>query len=369
MRIRPVVVACSLVALGAPVVASAQPTIPTGIRQRAIEIGAIGRYTIFPDEVEVDNLFAGGGRLGVYIWQNLAIEGEVSFGVANTSRAGIPDSISEVSHTLWDARLLYNTPQRGRTSFQIGAGYGYDGFGRLRPNGVGPRGHGPSGLIGLRFFLTPRVNLRVDAGGLYVIQEDEIRDQASVVADKKNRFEPSIRVGLSALFRNTGGPVSTITQTVSRVDTVTVTRTQVDTVYRDRIQQATSGAGAGAGAGAGGIGATVVIGVVNFDFDKADLSSDARRILDDVATSLTRPEAQRLRLVLTGNTDAIGGESYNNRLSERRAAAVADYLASKGIGADRITQRAAGEGNPVASNNNPEGRATNRRTLIELQNQ
>jgi outer membrane protein OmpA-like peptidoglycan-associated protein len=358
MRIRPVVVACSLLALGAPVVASAQATIPAGIRQRAIEIGAIGRYTIFPDEVEVDNLFAGGGRLGVFIWQNLSIEGEVSFGVANTSRAGVPDSTQDVSHTLWDGRLLYNTPQRGRTSFQIGAGYGYDGFGRLRPNGVGPRGHGPTGLVGLRFFLTPRVNLRVDAGGLYVISEDEVRDQASVTADKKNRFEPSLRVGLSALFRNTAGPVSATTTTVvqsGRVDTVRVV--SVDTVYRDRVQQATTG-GAAAATGATGTGAsaTVVIGVVNFDFDKAELSSDARRILDDVATSLTKPEATRLRLILTGNTDAIGGESYNNRLSERRAAAVADYLASKGIGADRITQRAAGEGNPVASNNNPEGR-------------
>ena len=115
-------------------------------------------------------------------------------------------------------------------------------------------------------------------------------------------------------------------------------------------------------------GATVVIGAVNFDFDRAELSSDARRILDDVATSLARPEASSLTLIVTGNTDAIGGESYNNRLSERRAASVAEYLSSKGVTSSRITQRAAGEGNPVASNANPEGRATNRRVLIELQN-
>jgi outer membrane protein OmpA-like peptidoglycan-associated protein len=371
MRIRPVVVACSLLALGAPVVASAQPTIPAGIRQRAIEIGVLGRYTLFPEEdYKVDGVFAGGGRLGVFIWQNLAVEGEVSFGVTSPSTQPSADSLDDVSHTLWDARLVYNTPQRGRTSFQIGAGYGYDGFGRLRDIGVGPRGHGPTGLVGVRFYMTPRVTLRADVGGLYVIEEDEIRDQASVQSASGNRFAPSLRIGLSALFRNTAGPVSTMTQTVTtagRVDTVTVTRTVVDTVFRDRIQQATQNPpGAAAGAGAG---ATIVIGVVNFDFDKAELSSDARRILDDVAASLTRPEAQRLRLILTGNTDAIGGESYNNQLSERRAAAVGDYLASKGIGSDRMERRAAGEGNPVASNTNPEGRATNRRTLIELANQ
>ena len=111
-----------------------------------------------------------------------------------------------------------------------------------------------------------------------------------------------------------------------------------------------------------------MIGVVNFDFDRAEISSDARRILDDIAASMSRPEATQLRLILTGNTDAIGGESYNNRLSERRAEAVRAYLASKGIAESRLTPRAAGEGNPVATNANPEGRATNRRVLIELDN-
>jgi OOP family OmpA-OmpF porin len=252
----------------------------------------------------------------------------------------------------------------------VGAGYGYDGFGRLRQNGVGPRGHGPTGLVGLRFFLTQRVTLRGDVGGLYVIDQKEPRDEGNTnnnAATDEKRFEPSIRVGLGVLFRNQ--PQTTvITQNVTRTDTVRVT--SVDTVYRDRIDNAVANPNAAAGAGAGGAGAnaTVVIGVVNFDFDRAEISSDARRILDDIATSMARPEATRLRLILTGNTDALGGESYNNRLSERRAEAVRAYLATKGIGADRLTPRAAGEGNPVASNDNPEGRATNRRVLIELDN-
>jgi OOP family OmpA-OmpF porin len=362
----------SAVALAAALPSLGAAQLPTSIRPRAIEIGAIGRYTIFPDEVKVDNVFAGGGRLAYYIWQNLALEGEVSFGVANTDSIaqGRPDT-KDVSHTLWDGRLLYNTPQRGRTSFHIGAGYGYDGFGRVRKGGVGPRGHGPTGILGVRFFVTPRVTVRGDVGGLYVLSAKEPRDEGNTTefarTDKK-RFEPSIRLGLGVLFRNQ--PQTTvITQNVTRTDTVRVT--SVDTVYRDRMDSAVANraapgaAGAGAGAGAN---ATVVIGVVNFDFDKADISSDARRILDDIAASMSRPEAQRLKLILTGNTDAIGGESYNNRLSERRAEAVRAYLATKGIGADRMTPRAAGEGNPVASNTNPEGRATNRRTLIELDN-
>lgn len=362
MRTRLVVTACALAALALPSLASAQ--LPTSIRQRAIEIGAIGRYTIFPDEANVENLFAGGGRLGVYLLRNLSLEGEASFGVSSaknvTPLPNRPD-LDDVSQTLWDVRLLYNTPQRGRTSLHLGAGYGYDGFGRLRQASVGPRGHGPTGLIGLRFYLTPRVSIRGDVGGLYVIEENEPREEASQEAGATPRFEPSIRLGISALFRNQA-TTAVVTQSIARIDTVRVTR--VDTVFRERMEQAV----AGGAAGTAGVAGTVVIGVVNFDFDRAEVSSDARRILDDIAASLARPEAGQLRLILTGNTDAIGGESYNNQLSERRAEAVRAYLATKGIGTDRMTPRAAGKSNPVASNDNPEGRATNRRVLIEIDN-
>ena len=363
MKTRLVVTAGMLAALALPSLASAQ--LPTGIRQRAIEIGAIGRYTIFPEsETQVENVIAGGGRLGYYIWNNLALEGEVSFGVTKPTVTPFPDrtDLDDVSHTLWDVRLLYNTPQRGRTSLHIGAGYGYDGFARERVNGVGPRGHGPTGLLGLRFFVTPRVTIRGDVGGLYVIDDKEPRDEGNQVRteDRTPRFEPSIRLGLGVLFRNQP-TTSVITQNVTRVDTVRVT--QVDTVFRERIEQAVQQQQTGTTSSA-----TVVIGVVNFDFDRAEISSDARRILDDIAASMSRPEASQLRLILTGNTDAIGGESYNNRLSERRAESVRAYLASKGITESRLTPRAAGEGNPVATNANPEGRATNRRVLIELDN-
>jgi OOP family OmpA-OmpF porin len=363
---RLVVTVAAAAALLAPSLAAAQ--LPTSIRQRAIEVGGIGRFTIFnQDDTQLDNVFAGGGRLAYYLLNNLAVEGEVSFGVTETDNIvpGRADT-KDVSHTLWDARLLFNTPQRGRTSFHLGAGYGYDGFGRLRNSGVGPRGHGPTGIVGVRFFVTPRVTVRGDVGGLYVVSEDEPRDESNQNnAERENRFEPSIRLGLGILFRNQP-TTSVVTQTVARVDTVRINTgpARVDTVYRDRIQQATQSTAAATASGA-----TVVIGVVNFDFDRAEISSDARRILDDIAASMQRPEAQRLRLILTGNTDAIGGESYNNRLSERRAEAVRAYLAGRGITADRLTPRAAGEGNPVASNENPEGRATNRRVLIELNNQ
>ncbi len=108
---------------------------------------------------------------------------------------------------------------------------------------------------------------------------------------------------------------------------------------------------------------------MNFDFDKSDLSSDARRILDDVSASLRRPEAANLSSSSPATRTRSAARATTTRLGERRAKAVAEYLASKGDRRRRVlTQRSAGETNPVASNTNPEGRATNRRVLIELQN-
>jgi len=347
MRTRPVVATLAALSVMLPAAAFAQ-------RQGAIEIGALGRYTIFPDSLQVDNIFGGGGRLGYYLLPGLSAEADVSFGVGNTTRAVAIDSLKDISHTLWQGRLLYNTPRKARTSFMIGAGYVYDGFGRLRVSA--PRGQGVSGLVGLRLYVANRISMRFEFNPYYTFKDDNAHPYPREAA-----FIPNFQVGLSGLFRNSAATV-VAPVVVTRTDTLRVT--MVDTVYRDRIPSAANPTPSVMG----GRGATVVIGVVNFDFDKAELSSDARRILDDVSTSLARPEAANLNLIITGNTDAIGGESYNNRLSERRAASVAEYLQSKGVAASRVTQKAAGETNPVASNTNPEGRATNRRALIELQN-
>ena len=65
-----------------------------------------------------------------------------------------------------------------------------------------------------------------------------------------------------------------------------------------------------------------------------------------------------------GHTDNIGKADYNQKLSERRAQAVVDFLASKGIAQGRIKARGFGETRPLADNSTEEGRATNRRVTI-----
>ncbi len=112
---------------------------------------------------------------------------------------------------------------------------------------------------------------------------------------------------------------------------------------------------------------------VNFDFDKATLRPDAVAILSEATEILKRyPD---LRVEVAGHTDSIGTDAYNQKLSERRAKAVYDYLTSNGVDASRLVGPIGyGESRPIAPNtnpdgsDNPEGRAKNRRTELNVQN-
>src|SRR5215813_6822100 len=73
-----------------------------------------------------------------------------------------------------------------------------------------------------------------------------------------------------------------------------------------------------------------------------------------------------LHLEVEGHTDSVGGDEYNQQLSERRAGAVRDYLVGQGIPADAIVSRGLGKTQPVASNDTPEGRQQNRRVELVL---
>jgi OOP family OmpA-OmpF porin len=82
-----------------------------------------------------------------------------------------------------------------------------------------------------------------------------------------------------------------------------------------------------------------------FDFNKAVLRPEGRAALDDFVakTKNIRPEV----IMAVGHADRFGSDSYNQRLSERRAAAVKTYLLSKGIEANRIQTEGRGETQPV----------------------
>lgn len=101
---------------------------------------------------------------------------------------------------------------------------------------------------------------------------------------------------------------------------------------------------------------------VSFDFDSASLKSAFTPTLNKVADILQRYPNTIIHVV--GHTDSVGSESYNMKLSERRAQSVVDYLSSRGVSSSRLYAIGKGESEPRATNDNEAGRQLNRR--VEL---
>ena len=102
---------------------------------------------------------------------------------------------------------------------------------------------------------------------------------------------------------------------------------------------------------------------IEFDFDKAEIKPQFHDELRRAAEFIKTHPAPKI--LVAGHTDNIGTPDYNQKLSERRAAAVRQYLIDNfGIEADKLVARGYGESRPIASNATPEGRQENRRTEI-----
>jgi OOP family OmpA-OmpF porin len=100
----------------------------------------------------------------------------------------------------------------------------------------------------------------------------------------------------------------------------------------------------------------------HFAFDSAELTAEDKAQLEKVAVRLK--ELEFVEGVANGHTDSVGDEAYNLKLSERRAQAVVDFLAAKGVAPGRIKAVGYGESKPIADNATEEGRAQNRRVTI-----
>lgn len=101
-----------------------------------------------------------------------------------------------------------------------------------------------------------------------------------------------------------------------------------------------------------------------FDFDKSVLKPAGKKSIDDAVAKMAGIDVEIV--IATGHTDSIGTDSYNQKLSERRATSVKEHMVSKGVAAAKITTLGKGETQPVATNKTGEGRAKNRRVDIEF---
>jgi len=105
-------------------------------------------------------------------------------------------------------------------------------------------------------------------------------------------------------------------------------------------------------------------GQVLFAFDSAELTQGAQQRLQGLLPKLNDPSVASVKVI--GFTDSVGSDSYNQRLSERRASGVAEYLISLGLAPNKVTSQGRGESEPVADNDTDEGRSRNRRVELHL---
>lgn len=110
-------------------------------------------------------------------------------------------------------------------------------------------------------------------------------------------------------------------------------------------------------------------GGANFGFDSDNLSSKGQSQLAAFATSVKASNVNPSSVSVVGHTDSIGPESYNQKLSERRANSVASYLSTQGIDRGAMQVSGRGETQPVAGNKSKTDRAQNRRVDIKVSGQ
>ncbi|GAB5565292.1 MAG: OmpA family protein [Winogradskyella sp.] len=103
-----------------------------------------------------------------------------------------------------------------------------------------------------------------------------------------------------------------------------------------------------------------------FDSGRASFKKETDQVLEAmVAIFKEYPQAD---FSIEGHTDSVGAKSSNQKLSEKRANAVRDYLIANGISAERLSATGFGEENPIATNKTSKGRKENRRVEVKLKN-
>lgn len=113
-----------------------------------------------------------------------------------------------------------------------------------------------------------------------------------------------------------------------------------------------------------GIGNSIILKNIFFDYDKFTLRPESNVELERLRKLLS--DNPTLKVEISGHTDNVGSDQYNNKLSENRAQAVVNRLIGMGINAGKMTYKGYGESKSIASNDTDEGRQLNRRTEFKI---
>ena len=172
-------------------------SIAQGLRaqeQWSVELGGVGRYTIYDEDIGVESgIGIGGGRVGLFVADNLSIEGEVSYGEPELTDQPGWQGRTYISHLLYQGRLLYTHWLNESAGLLIGAGLQNDAYSRAR--NVAARGWGGAGLVGIRYRFNDLVSGRIEGTGQFVSEDPDTH-----VAPRPATFNMGLQAGVSLVF-------------------------------------------------------------------------------------------------------------------------------------------------------------------------
>lgn len=341
----------------------------------------ISAYDNDNDRLTKETSVLGALGIGKYINSNISIEGFVDYTTRHFNRGPAGNKI-DVYSGAWqnfvvgvDGRYLFGDWNAWRPYLLAGIGYSRHDAGSYS-HGWSPMGEVG---VGIQKLMTENVAFRAEAKYRWDGDNHSLQDMGAL--HDANGFTDWM-VGVGVTMAIGGAPPPPVAEEPAAPPPPPDCHDMDDdndgvNNCDDRCPDTASGTVVGPD----GCPQKVVIDLrgVNFKFDRPNTrehdigptlqvpTADSIAILDQAIDALNR--YSQITVELDGYTDSIGTDAYNQKLSERRAQIVHDYLTSHGVDASRITAvQGFGETNPIDTNSTKEGRARNRRTELKVNN-
>jgi OOP family OmpA-OmpF porin len=325
-------------------------------RSVATELGIFGQYSIFSDTTHLKNGLGAGIRLGMYPLRNIALEYEADRTTTSSTRVG--------NLVAWNNRvdLIFYFPMSQQLKLLVGGGW--TGTQYHTDTTKNQFDSGGNAVAGFKICFNEDWAMRTDANV-------DFKDPSDQTPDGARTQTYNIRVGFSRFLGGTARnspcyvAAEKMTTTVAYVPppAPAPTPAPAPAPAPEPVVVAPPAPTPPVAPAPPPVRRELLTLRGNvFEFDKSNLTAGARDTLQRAVTLLK--ENPNANVEIIGHTDSKGSDEYNQKLSERRANSVRDFLVLQGIAASRITTIGKGESEPAESNATAKGRAINRRVVI-----
>jgi OOP family OmpA-OmpF porin len=296
--------------------------------QGAVEVEAFGKKYFTDSSKDASNAKLFGGSVGYYLTDD--VELALSYGEYHDIRGDSDTGSKNIKGNLASLDAIYNfgTPGVGLRPY-VSAGFAHQSIGQATRGG---RDHSTFANVGtgLKYYFTENFFAKASVDGMYNIDRGETEWMAGV--------------GVGMNFGGGAREVAAVEPTPEPAPAPVAQEPEpAPEVVRVELD-------------------------VKFDFDKATVKQDSYGDIKNLADFMN--QYPQTTTTVEGHTDSVGTDAYNQKLSERRAAAVKTVLVNQyGVAGNRVDSVGYGESRPVADNATDAGRAVNRRVEAEVEAQ